>query len=734
MAATGNDAKFFTRGKIQEFKAELQDAARGKDKKFAKRKTVLKKIVANITMGNDMSQMFPEVIQCLPIPMLEIKKMVYLFLVSYGRARPDLIERAIPHFQADCEDRNPLIRALAVRTMAYIPLPSVATALIEPLRHSLKDGDPYVRKTAAICVAKLYLMDHRIVEREKFIDQLKELLKDVNSTVVSNAVAALTEIAERSDNIVLKFSYSMATKLVAALENCSEWGQIYILDSLLNYVPQSADEANTLTERIVSRLQHSNSAVVLTVIKILLYLMNYIESKQSIEYLCKKMGPPLVTLLSSGPEVQYVALRNILLIIQRRPSVLKDDVKVFFCKYNDPIYVKLAKLEIIYRLATEANAKVVLAELHEYATEVDIDFTRKAVRSIGRLAIKISTAGDPCIKVLLELIDSKVSYVLQEAVVVIKDILRRYPDKYLHVIPLLCEHINLLDEPEAKAAIVWIIGQYADRIENADELMDNLTYTFLEEATEVQLALLTACVKLFIQKPQQGQKLLPKILKWATEEVDNPDLRDRGFMYWRLLSTDATAARTIVLGDRPPVNTDTDRMELGALDQLLLHTATLGSIYHKTPDTFIRFAKPKSLPDSPALNPASKRALISPTAVGPPKPVSTAHLVPPIPQSLRTMQDEARTTPQTSSPVSLQGPPGVAEQPITSPVSPSAASLQTPSRQGTTDSDQLQQQRPIPPPKPDDPYANLDSVFGNYVADQPRPVGGRPGEFDDLLL
>jgi len=226
------------------------------------------------------------------------------------------------------------------------------------------------------------------------------------------------------------------------------------------------------------------------------------------------------------------------------------------------------------------------------------------VRSIGRLAIKISTAADPCIKVLLELVDTKVSYVLQEAVVVIKDILRRYPERYDSVIPILCENINVLDEPEAKAAIIWIIGQNALKIENADELMDNLTYTFLEEATEVrystiaspqqnkqaivwtqvQLALLTATVKLFIQKPQEGQKLLPKVLKWATEEVDNPDLRDRGFMYWRLLSNNAAAAKDIVMGDRPPVNTDTDRMELGALDQLLLHTGTLGSIYHKTPE------------------------------------------------------------------------------------------------------------------------------------------------------
>lgn len=96
--------------------------------------------------------------------------------------------------------------------------------------------------------------------------------------------------------------------------------------------------------------------------------------------------------------------------------------------------------------------------------------------------------------------------------------------------------------------------------------------------------MVTACVKMFIQKPNQGKKLVQKVLKWATEDIDNPDLRDRGYMYWRLLASDAGAAKSIVMGDRPPVNTDTDRMELGALDQLLLHVGTLGSIYHKTPE------------------------------------------------------------------------------------------------------------------------------------------------------
>ena len=56
-------------------------------------------------------------------------------------------------------------------------------------------------------------------------------------------------------------------------------------------------------------------------------------------------------------------------------------------KYNDPIYVKLEKLDIMIRLANSSNVAQVLAELKEYATEVDVDFVRKSVRAIGRLVI-----------------------------------------------------------------------------------------------------------------------------------------------------------------------------------------------------------------------------------------------------------------------------------------------------------------------------------------------------------
>ena len=58
--------------------------------------------------------------------------------------------------------------------------------------------------------------------------------------------------------------------------------------------------------------------------------------------------------------------------------------------------------------------------LHRYASEVDVDFVRKSVRAIGRCAIKIEEASERCINVLLDLINTGINYVVQEAIVVIK--------------------------------------------------------------------------------------------------------------------------------------------------------------------------------------------------------------------------------------------------------------------------------------------------------------------------
>ena len=51
--------------------------------------------------------------------------------------------------------------------------------------------------------------------------------------------------------------------------------------------------------------------------------------------------------------------------LQKRPDALSNEMRVFFCKYNDPPYVKVEKLEIMIKLATEKNVDTFLSELKE---------------------------------------------------------------------------------------------------------------------------------------------------------------------------------------------------------------------------------------------------------------------------------------------------------------------------------------------------------------------------------
>jgi AP-1 complex subunit beta-1 len=234
----------------------------------AKKKEAVKKVIAAMTVGKDVSMLFTDVVNCMQTPNIELKKLVYLYLINYAKSNPDLAILAVNTFVKDSQDPNPLIRALAVRTMGCIRVDKITEYLCEPLRKCLKDDDPYVRKTAAICVAKLHDINPELVEDQGFLDILKDLLSDANPMVVANSVAALSEIAEQSNPEHFQVTSSVLQKLLAALNECNEWGQVFILDALSNYTPSDAREAEGIIERVSPRLQHANSAVVLSAVKV----------------------------------------------------------------------------------------------------------------------------------------------------------------------------------------------------------------------------------------------------------------------------------------------------------------------------------------------------------------------------------------------------------------------------------------------------------------------------------
>jgi hypothetical protein len=68
---------------------------------------------------------------------------------------------------------------------------------------------------------------------------------------------------------------------------------------------------------------------------------------------------------------------------------------------------------------------------------------------------------------------------------VIKDVFRKYPNRYESIIRELCDNLKQLDNEDARSAMIWIIGEYGERIDNSVDLMYNFSENFKDESKKV---------------------------------------------------------------------------------------------------------------------------------------------------------------------------------------------------------------------------------------------------------
>lgn len=163
----------------------------------------------------------------------------------------------------------------------------------EPLRKTLRDESPYVRKTAAICVAKLFDLNPTMCLENGFLETLQELIGDPNPMVVANSVTALVEINETApETKALQITSSTLKKMLMALNECTEWGRVTILSTLADYHALDVKESEHICERVSPQFQHVNPSVVLAAVKVVFLHMKNVNADLGKQYL-KKMAPPL---------------------------------------------------------------------------------------------------------------------------------------------------------------------------------------------------------------------------------------------------------------------------------------------------------------------------------------------------------------------------------------------------------------------------------------------------------
>uniref|UniRef100_A0A3Q3WPR6 Clathrin/coatomer adaptor adaptin-like N-terminal domain-containing protein n=1 Tax=Mola mola TaxID=94237 RepID=A0A3Q3WPR6_MOLML len=116
----------------------------------------MKRVVGLIAKGKNSSELFPAVVKNVASKNIELKKLVYVYLVRYAEEQQDLALLSISTFQRALKDPNQFIRASALRVLSSIRVPIIVPIMMLAIKEASADMSPYVRKTAAHAIQKLY--------------------------------------------------------------------------------------------------------------------------------------------------------------------------------------------------------------------------------------------------------------------------------------------------------------------------------------------------------------------------------------------------------------------------------------------------------------------------------------------------------------------------------------------------------------------------------------------------
>ncbi|XP_077373673.1 AP-3 complex subunit beta-2 isoform X13 [Festucalex cinctus] len=603
----------------------------------------MKRIVAMIARGKNASDLFPAVVKNVACKNIEVKKLVYVYLVRYAEEQQDLALLSISTFQRGLKDPNQLIRASALRVLSSIRVTIIVPIMMLAIKEAASDMSPYVRKTAAHAIPKLYSLDPE--QKDQLIEVIEKLLADKTTLVAGSVVMAFEEVCPERIDLIHK-NYR---KLCNLLIDVEEWGQVVIINMLTRYArtqflnpnineslleeggagdkafyasdgndddedeedKEKKAEAAALAKRkpyvmdpdhrLLLRntkplLQSRNAAVVMAVAQLYFHL----APKAEVGVIAKA----LVRLLRSHSEVQYVVLQNVATMTIKRRGMFEPYLKSFYIRSTDPTQIKILKLEVLTNLANETNISTILREFQTYIKSMDKDFVAATIQAIGRCATNIAEVRDTCLNGLVQLLSNRDELVVAESVVVIKKLLQMQPEKHSDIIKHMAKLTDNIQVPMARASILWLIGEYCEHVPKiAPDVLRKMAKSFTNEEDIVKLQILNLAAKLYLTNSKQTKLLTQYVLNLAKYD-QNYDIRDRArFIRQLIVPTEKSGALSkyakklfLALKPAPVLESpfkDRDHFQLGSLSHLL--NAKAGG-YQELPDW------PEAAPDPSVRN------------------------------------------------------------------------------------------------------------------------------------
>lgn len=412
------------------------------------------------------------------------------------------------------------------------------------------------------------------------------MISDIDASVTTNVLMVLEELKLSSGGIVPTTELIM--HLLNRLGEFTEWGLNVVLDILSRYCPKTDDETFAIMNILDPVLRTSNSGAVLATIKCFLSLTEPYPDL-SVQVIQRAKAPLITLLASSTSEIQYVVLKHLETLLQRPESrsVFDDEYKQFFVRYNEPAHVKHLKVDLIRYICNSSNAREIATELSEYVTDVDSELSKKAIRALGEISLRVSDVSGEMTQRIVELVDLDMAYVRSEALIVLGNVVRIYPSMRIHILPFISRYLKKVDDAEARAILIWLLGEYGEEVIEAPYLLEPIIDDYGEEhSSTVKLHTLSAAMKLFFKRPPEMQAMLGRLLSVAVNDTSHQDVHDRALLYYRLLVTNVDGAakifqRTTDDSNSHNINVPSGDLDVETLEQVFKEFNTLSVVYGK---------------------------------------------------------------------------------------------------------------------------------------------------------
>jgi AP-4 complex subunit beta-1 len=297
-------------------------------------------------------------------------------------------------------------------------------------------------------------------------------------------------------------------------------------------------------------LRTANSGAVLSTFKCFVHLTERFPDLQPQIYARTK--PPMLTLVTGGhSEIQYTILKHLEIILKQPAArgVFDDEYRQFFVRYNEAPYVKHLKVDVLPYISNDTNAREIATELGEYVTDVDSELSKHAIAAISQISMRVPSVAVDMAQTLIDLVDLDMPYVRTEAVKNLANLIRVYPDAKAYVLPSLSRCFRRVEDADARAALIWILGEHGEHVIEAPYMLEPIIDNYEEEqSAAVKLQVMTAALKLFFKRPPEMQAMLGRLLSYAINDTGNQDVHDRALLYYRLLISDVTVAASLFKG------------------------------------------------------------------------------------------------------------------------------------------------------------------------------------------